>query len=116
MKIKKLNSHTYCLFCGTGLRNNERLDGHHLQYFPEPLIMFVHPDCHDQIHARKRYAGLEPIKQWIWYKKGDCEKYYALKKKQYKDPNDIYTRVALNKKLVNPVLTYGNRNSFGGDY
>ena len=89
MKIKKLNNHTYCILCGSGPRNDQRLEGHHVQYFPEPLIAFVHHDCHDQIHARGRYSGLEPMKQWIWYSKGDPQKYYDLKKKQYKDPNDI---------------------------
>ena len=89
MKIKKLNNHTYCILCGSGPRNDQRLEGHHVQYFPEPLIAFVHHDCHDQIHARDRYSGLEPMKQWIWYEKGDVKKYYALKEKQYKDPNDI---------------------------
>ena len=98
MKIKKLNNHTYCILCGSGPRNDQRLEGHHVQYFPEPLIAFVHPDCHDQIHARGRYSGLEPMKQWIWYEKGDVKKYYALKEKQYKDPNNIHTLDQVVKK------------------
>ena len=88
-KTKFFNSHKRCIVCGgertfdIQTRLVERLYGHHMRYFPYPLVAWVHQKCHVNVHDPDN----PKTKYLIQYEDGDSQKYYEQKKQRSSGKN-----------------------------
>ena len=87
-RTKFFNSHKRCIVCNgertfdIQTRLVERLYGHHVRYFPYPLVAWVHQKCHAKIHDPEN-----PVTLYIQYEDGDSPRYYEKKKQRSYDKN-----------------------------
>ena len=73
-KKKFLNDFDECYVCGGG-PGDFNLIKHHVRYFPEQIIAYVHYKCHKEIHD-----GKHP--ELIQYDRQESEKFYYYKNKK----------------------------------
>tara|TARA_R110002020_G_scaffold388209_1_gene598914 strand:- start:147 stop:389 length:243 start_codon:yes stop_codon:yes gene_type:complete len=70
-----LNNKKKCGVCGCDPEEEFELIKHHVSYFPNEIIIYVHYACHKLIHDGKK-------PHLIQYQEGDSRLFYKLKKEK----------------------------------